>query len=89
MKMIRTLMLVTVCLFAGSAVFAKLPPLNEEQKAKAEEARSKAAETDKKSAEALAKAQDRVAERYRKEQKGKGVAAARPAATSAAIPPAK
>ena len=59
---------------AGAAVmsYAKLPPPSEEAKAKAEEAKSKAAEAAKKDGELLGKAQDKVADRYIKEQKAKG-----------------
>lgn len=59
-------------LAAGSA-WAKLPPLSDEAKAKAEETKAKAAEVAKKDAEDLGKAQDRVAERHIREQKAKGV----------------
>jgi hypothetical protein len=59
-------------LAVGSA-WARLPPPTEEQKAKVEEAKAKAAEAAKKEAELLSKVQDRVAERYIKEQKAKGV----------------
>jgi len=49
---------------------AKLPqlPMDDAAKAKAEEAKAKAAETAKTEAEQMAKAQDRVAERYKKEK---------------------
>ncbi len=52
---------------------AKIPvaPMDDAAKAKAEEAKAKAAAGAKKEAEDLAKAQDRVAERYKKEH-GKG-----------------
>jgi hypothetical protein len=76
---------------------AKLPPLSEEQKAKAAEAKAKADEAAKKDAELLTKSQDRVAERYIKEQKAKGKTVtptpiappAAPAATGAAPAPAQ
>ena len=81
---------------AATTAMAKLPPLNDEQKAKAA-----AAEKAKVEAELLGKAQDRVAEKYIKEQKAKGVivkptpiappappAAAAPAAPAAAAAPA-
>ncbi len=86
---------------AATTAMAKLPPLNDEQKAKAEEAKAAAAEKAKVEAELLGKAQDRVAEKYIKEQKAKGVivkptpivppappAAAAPAAPAAAAPAA-
>ena len=85
---------------AATTAMAKLPPLNDEQKAKAEEAKAAAAEKAKVEAELLGKAQDRVAEKYIKEQKAKGVivkptpiappaplAAAAPAAPAAAAAP--
>lgn len=88
-------LLAALCLAAGTA-WAKLPPPSEEAQAKAAEAKVKAAETAKKEAEDLGKAQDRVAERYIKEQKAMGVtvkptpiappAAAAPAATAAVAP---
>jgi hypothetical protein len=56
--------------------FAKLPPLTDEQKAKAEEGKAKAAEAGKKAREAEEKAMDRVVERYKKEKGVKTVAAA-------------
>lgn len=90
-------LLAALCLAAGP-VWAKLPPLSEEAQAKAAEAKAKAAEAAKKEAEDLGKAQDRVAERYIKEQKAKGVtvkptpiappvAAATAAAPAAAVVP--
>lgn len=62
-----------------SAAYAKLPPPPPVDPAKAEEAKKKAAEAAKKEADMLAKAQDRVAERYKKE-KGGGAAKTAPAA---------
>lgn len=87
----------TALLIGAGAAIAKLPPLNEEQKAKAEEAKTKKAEADKKDAEALTKAQDRVAEHYIQAMKAKGVEVkptpivpAAPAAPApAAAPPAE
>jgi hypothetical protein len=61
---------------------AKLPPLTDEQKAKAEEAKAKAAEGAKKQAELLGKAQDRSVENYKKmhgAKAGMPTAAAMPA----------
>ncbi len=57
--------------------YAKLPAQPVDP-AKAEEAKKKAAEAAKKEAEALGRAQDRVAERYRKE-KGIKTSASAPA----------
>jgi len=54
----------------GGLAYAKLPqpPMDDAAKAKAEEAKAKAAEVAKKDADDLAKAQDRVAERYKKDK---------------------
>jgi len=68
---------VMVCCVVGLAS-AKLPPPPVDP-AKAEEAKQKAADAAKKDAEAIAKAQDRVADRYKKQQK----VAAAPATTAA------
>ncbi|QRM17947.1 formate dehydrogenase [Dechloromonas sp. TW-R-39-2] len=84
---------------ASAGAWAKLPPPSEEAKVKAEEAKVKAAETAKMEGEQLGKAQDRVAEKYIKEQKAKGVTvkptpipppppAAAPAAPAAPTPAA-
>ena len=70
---------IAMVLIAGTA-WAKLPappPMNEEQKAKAEEAKAKAAEAAKKEADLLAKYQDKAADNYKKGQgKAKGGATA-------------
>lgn len=58
---------------ASAGAWAKLPAPSEEAKLKAEEAKVKAAETAKADGELLGKTQDRVAEKYIKEQKAKGV----------------
>lgn len=78
---------------AASSAWAKLPPLTDEQKVKAEEAKAAAAEKAKAEVEQLGKAQDRVAEAYIKDQKTKGVIVkptpiAPPAPPSAAAPTA-
>ena len=77
-KFWKLIPLLLVCCSVGLA-YAKLPPPSEEQKAKAAEAKAKADEGAKKEGELLGKAQDRVAERYKKE---KGKAAAAPAVPS-------
>ena len=87
MKSKRALVLAALCLFATGAVFAKLPAPTEEQKAKAEETKAKAAEAAKKDAELLAKSQDRVADRYIKAQKAKGITV-KPTPIAAAAPAA-
>ncbi len=56
-----------------SAAWAKLPELNEEQKAAAAEKKAKADEATKKGNEQLAAAQDRVAGKYIDQMKAKGV----------------
>jgi uncharacterized protein YoaH (UPF0181 family) len=78
---------------AASGAWAKLPPLTEEQQAKAAEAKAAAAERAKVEAEQLTKAQDRVAAEYIKQQKAKGITVtptpiAPPAPPAAAAPPA-
>lgn len=65
--------LVLALAMVSFGAFAKLPPLTEEQQAKAAEAQAAAAEKAKAEGEQLGKAQDRVAEKYIKEQKAKGV----------------
>ena len=90
MKLSKAVVLAAICLAVTGGVFAKLPvpPMTEEQKAKAEEAKAKAAEVAKKDAEQLAKAQDRVAGRYIQQQRGKGVTV-KPAPIAAAAPAKK
>lgn len=72
---------------ASAGAWAKLPPLSEEAKAKAEEAKLVAAEKAKAEAEQLGKAQDRVAEKYIKEQKAKGITV-KPTPIAPPAPPA-
>jgi hypothetical protein len=95
-KTLTHLMLGLACAGLAATAFAKLPPPSEEAKAKAEEAKAKAADAAKADGELLGKAQDRVALRYIKEQKAKGVtvkptpiAAAAPAPAPAAAAPAR
>jgi hypothetical protein len=77
LKLWRTAGTALVALAVGVGLaYAKLPPLNDEQKAKAEEGKAKAAEATKKAREAEEKAMDRVVERYKKEKGVKTVAAA-------------
>jgi hypothetical protein len=56
--------LLACCVFGFA--YGKLPPLNDEQKAKAAEAKAKADEAAKKDAEALGKSQDRAADNYKR-----------------------
>ena len=74
-----------VALISGAA-FAKLPPLSDEAKAKAEEAKAKAAHTAKVEAYALCKAQDKVAGHVQRTNKAK---AGKPVATPACADPGK
>jgi hypothetical protein len=74
--------IVVPTLLAACAVglaYAKLPAPSAEQQAMAAEKKAKGDAAAKKAAEALGKAQDRVAERYKKE-KGMRTAASAPAA---------
>ena len=100
MKINKAMIVATLCAITTGAVYAKLPvpQPTDEQKAKAEETKAKAAEAAKKDAEQLAKSQDRVADRYVKAQKAKGItvkptpitvaAAPAPAAPAASVPAA-
>jgi hypothetical protein len=65
------IMSVAMAATAGT-VWAKLPPLSDEAKAKAAEAKAKADDAAKKDAEQLGKAQDRAAANYRKNKGIKG-----------------
>ena len=89
----KALALVATCLLTAGAALAKLPALNDEQKAKAEEGKTKAADAAKKEAELLTKSQDRLAAYYIKAQKAKGVTvkptAIAPPAAAPAPPAAK
>jgi hypothetical protein len=68
------IMSVAMAVTAGT-VWAKLPPLSDEAKAKAAEAKAKADDAAKKDAEQLGKAQDRAAANYRKNKGIKAPAA--------------
>ncbi len=93
---IRQFALIVALAVASSGTWAKLPAPSEEAKAKAEEAKAAAAEKAKVDTEQLGKAQDRVADKYIKDQKAKGVIVkptpiappAPPAAAPAAAAPA-
>ena len=73
-------------LMACSASFAKLPPLSDEAKAKAEETKAKAAHTAKADAYDLCRAQDREAAHVNKHNKAK---AGKPVATAPCADPGK
>jgi hypothetical protein len=68
---------ILACALSGGLAQAKIPvaPMDDAAKAKAEETKAKAADAAKKDAELLAKSQDRVAERYKKDQAKGGNAA--------------
>ncbi|MEK7737209.1 MAG: hypothetical protein AAB319_05575 [Pseudomonadota bacterium] len=83
MKHMHIILTLLLCAIVTGVAQAKLPPPSEEAKAKAEEAKAKAAHGDKVSAYQLCKSQDKVAERYQKNQKGKG---AKPAASTCQDP---
>jgi hypothetical protein len=89
MKLNKAMLIAALCAMSTAAVYAKLPApqMTDEQKAKADEAKAKAAEAAKKDAEALSKSQDRIAERYIKAQKAKGVTV-KPTPIAAAAPAA-
>ncbi len=76
-RMWKMIPAVLVCCAVGLAS-AKLPAPPPVDPAKAEEAKKKAADAAKKDGEQLAKAQDRVADRYKKQSR----AAATPAKTA-------
>ena len=59
----------SLALLLSTSVFAKLPPPSEEAKAKAAETKAKTVWSDKVAAYKLCMAQDKTAERYRKEHK--------------------
>lgn len=85
-KLIR---LLTWSLLAGvpALALAKLPPLNDEAKAKAAEAAAKTAWTGKVEAYQLCKAQDKVVASYYKSAKTAGKETKPPAATPACADP--
>ena len=81
MKHILTALMLAL---VGTTALAKLPPLSEEAKAKAEETKAKAAHTAKVEAYALCKSQDKVAAHVQKTNKAK---AGKPVATPACADP--
>lgn len=69
-------LIAALLLLGGASAFAKLPPLSDEAKAKAEETKAKAAHTAKVEAYDLCKAQDKVVshvQKHNKAQAGKPV----------------
>ncbi|HYD77473.1 hypothetical protein [Ramlibacter sp.] len=84
---LRLLSAALLAAVAGSAAFAKLPPLTPEAQAKADETKAKAAWTAKVSAYQLCKAQDRIAGKFGGKSKVQVPAGAvQPAAASSAAP---
>ena len=69
---------VTLTGWAFGVASAKLPALNDEQKAKAAEAKAKEAEVAKKEADLLGKYQDRAADSYKRAKLQKTSAPAKP-----------
>jgi len=67
---------IVACAVGAGLAYAKLPPLDDAAKAKAEEAKAKAAEGAKKARADEELAMDRAVERYKKE---KGIKTAAPA----------
>lgn len=70
----------------SASAFAKLPPMNDEAKAKADEAKAKAAHTAKADGYLLCKSQDKVAAHVQKTNKAK---AGKPVATPPCADPGK
>ena len=60
----KKIILGALCLMAGVASLAKMPPLSDEAKAKADEAKAKTAWSDKVAAYRLCLSQDKAAARY-------------------------
>jgi hypothetical protein len=73
----KTVIALGALLLAGSAA-AKLPPLSDEAKMKADEAKAKAAWGDKVAAYKLCQSQDKVAAQYLKAKGAKAAATAAP-----------
>lgn len=63
---IRILIMSVAMAATAGTVWAKLPPLSDEAKAKAAEAKAKGDDAAKKDAELLGKSQDKAAANYRK-----------------------
>ena len=79
-------LLATLLLALSTAAFAKLPPPNDEAKAKAAEAAAKTAHTAKADGYLLCKSQDKVAAHVQRTNKAK---AGKPAATPPCADPGK
>jgi hypothetical protein len=83
----KQILIVSLLASASALALAKLPPLNDEAKAKAAEAAAKAAWTGKVEAFQLCKSQDKVAASYYKTAKAAGKDSKPPAATPACAEP--
>ena len=79
-------LLATLLLALSTSAFAKLPPPNDEAKAKAAEASAKTAHTAKADGDLLCKSQDKVAAHVQRTNKAK---AGKPAATPPCADPGK
>ncbi|HZE11807.1 MAG TPA: hypothetical protein VE034_09530 [Burkholderiales bacterium] len=69
---VRILIMSVAMAATAGTVWAKLPPLSDEAKAKAAETKAKADDAAKKDAELLGKSQDKAAANYRKNKGIKG-----------------
>ena len=85
-KRLLPTLLATLLLALSTAAFAKLPPPNDEAKAKAAEASAKTAHTAKADGYLLCKSQDKVAAHVQRTNKAK---AGKPAATPPCADPGK
>lgn len=68
----KRLMILSVLLVTGFSATAKLPPLSDEAKAKADEARAKTAHGNKVADYKLCLSQDKVAAQYARDMKANG-----------------
>jgi hypothetical protein len=87
-KQIISILASAVTLFVSTSAFAKVPPLNDEAKAKAAEAAAKTVWAGKVDAYQLCKSQEKVAVSYFQKVKATGKEAKAPTATPACAEPA-
>jgi hypothetical protein len=85
--MMKRSSLAALALLAAGAVFAKLPPVSDEAKAKAAEAAAKTAWANKVAGFQLCRSMDRVATSYQAAARKAGKPASAPAATPACADP--
>ena len=76
-----------IAAFASGTVFAKLPPLSDEEQSKAAEAKAKSAWTDKVSAYKTCLSIDKTADAYRRSQAAAGKEVPPPVATPPCVDP--